>query len=182
MSQLIRLFWYLVPIVRSAAFQVAADMLTDIAYPNGPRPRVRVQVKQKGSGRKATVDLDEMARKREVVNRSYTERMVPSQRRTINLDARAAREAEAARNGYHDVIMVAFDLRGPSAKKVHEWLHEQMPYGDASYGPNEEIHLDSWWVANDLRFDRSDCDSAVFVTPGKQAEARELLRKHGLVS
>jgi hypothetical protein len=84
-------------------------------------------------------------------------------------------------NGFHDVLMVAFDLRGSNAKSVHEWLHEQMPKPGIHPGHSADIDLDSWWVANDQRFDRSDCDSAVFVTPGCQEEARKLLRGHGLV-
>ena len=38
----------------------------------------------------------------------------------------------------------------------------------------------SWWIAEDERSDRSDCDSAVFVPMGRQAEARALLRAAGL--
>lgn len=36
--------------------------------------------------------------------------------------------------------------------------------------------LDCWWVAEDDRHDRSDCDSAVFVPMGTQDEIRQHLR------
>jgi len=102
-----------------------------------------------------------------------------------NVTVSASWNADAAPSqGFHDVIMVAFDLRGRSAKDVHYWLQERMPNGDSDYedGNRGEIRLDSWWVANDERFDGSDCDSAVFVSMGKQAEARALLRQHGLLA
>jgi hypothetical protein len=35
--------------------------------------------------------------------------------------------------------------------------------------------LTSWWIAEDDRIDRSDCDSAVFVNPGGQAQASRIL-------
>lgn len=37
-----------------------------------------------------------------------------------------------------------------------------------------------WWVAEDVRHDGSDCDSAVFVRPGAQYAASRLLVEHGL--
>lgn len=84
-------------------------------------------------------------------------------------------------HSFHDVLMVAFDVKGVSPEDVHEWLMDQMPepgiHGDAG-----EIEFDSWWVANDQRFDRSDCDSAVFCAMGAQNEARKVLAEAGLSS
>lgn len=85
--------------------------------------------------------------------------------------------------GFHDVLMVAFDISGPSAEKTHAWLQEQMPDLSDEFieaANKRGIQLDSWWVANDERFDFSDQDSAVFVAKGLQSQARELLRIHGM--
>lgn len=82
---------------------------------------------------------------------------------------------------FHDVLMVAFDIRGHSAEQVHRWLQSKMP---ACYGADDldqGITLDAWWVANDERFDGSDTDSAVFVRRGEQSNARVKLRQYGLV-
>lgn len=77
--------------------------------------------------------------------------------------------------GYHDVIMIAFDITGISAYEAHDNLIGLMP------DPDDLTWMDSFWVANDERFDGSDQDSAVFVRKGCQEEARKLLREHGLV-
>lgn len=103
-------------------------------------------------------------------------------------EAQAALERQAhryvrPRGNFHDVLMVAFALDGDTPQAVHEWLMAQLPAGDHTHQTaTGEVHLDSWWVANDERFDGSDCDSAVFVSMGKQKEARALLREHGLMS
>lgn len=41
-------------------------------------------------------------------------------------------------------------------------------------------HITCWWVAEDDRRDGSDNDSAVFVTPGNQNVASDLLHDYGL--
>jgi len=102
-----------------------------------------------------------------------------------NVTVTSVVEGETRRNeSFHDVLMVAFDLRGRSAEDVHYWLQERMPHGDSEYedANRGEIRLDSWWVANDERFDGSDCDSAVFVSMGNQKAARALLRANGLLA
>jgi hypothetical protein len=82
--------------------------------------------------------------------------------------------------GFHDVLMIAFDVSGPDARSAEELLKNYLPdTGDITY-KSKKFYLDSWWVANDIRFDESDTDSAVFVHKGMQKEARELLRAHGL--
>lgn len=45
---------------------------------------------------------------------------------------------------------------------------------------NDPVGIGSWWIAEDDRADRSDNDSAVFVKPGAQAEAHQLLLEHFL--
>lgn len=99
------------------------------------------------------------------------------------MDNKSSYHNDASDQGgvFHDVIMVAFDLTAPNAKRGHEWLMSQMPAGGTVHGVRDEIYLDAWWVANDQRFDGSDCDSAVFVTKGNQSKARALLREHGLL-
>lgn len=77
------------------------------------------------------------------------------------------------------VIIVAFGVTAESRKEAEEFLHGALPR------PNETVPLpaqriEDWWVAEDERYDRSDNDSAVFCIPGKQQEARDLLRAHGL--
>lgn len=62
------------------------------------------------------------------------------------------------------------------------WLHQKLPKGVTMYdppdGPKESIET-SWWIAEDDRSDRSDCDSAVFVPNGMtQAEAKAVLENH----
>lgn len=150
---------FLLPIVAKAAAHVAADELTKYA---GPRPTPR------------TV---------------YAHKPPTSRLQATRNVGRAVREARAfvepGNNGvshsYHDVVMVAFDLKGDNIEDAHNWLMDNLPE-PGTHGDKGEIYLDSWWVANDERFDRSDCDSAVFVTMGNQKEAREVLWKAGLSS
>ena len=71
------------------------------------------------------------------------------------------------------VILVAVVVDADSRKEAEEHLYTVMP------NPRKD-EVDSWWVAEDERYDRSDNDSAVFVIPGLQDEARRLLDLHGL--
>lgn len=43
------------------------------------------------------------------------------------------------------------------------------------FGPEPAARVESWWIAEDLRVDGSDCDSAVFCPPGRQEEASRVL-------
>jgi hypothetical protein len=177
-NRIAKLFVWLLPILRMAALQVAADTLTRVAYPDRPRKR------------DGYIRYDRMSRTRRSLDemQKYADKDVEASLNLFPRDMAERDEFERQRiqrlknlkTGYHDVVMVAFDLSGPDAEIVHEWLHQQMPNGD-SFDEDTSVHLDAWWVANDLRYDGSDCDSAVFVTKDKQAEARALLREHGLV-
>lgn len=159
-------FSFLFPILRSAIVQVAADELDRLAYPNRrPRPPFNYT--------------------------SYNRQRRPEAKRVNNTHRPFQHYSPVARpqsaDQFHDVLLVAFDLTGPNAEVVHEWLHNQMPaVGDhLARGENDgtvTVNLDSWWVANDERFDRSDNDSAVFVHKGSQDIARRMLREEGLGS
>lgn len=139
---IIALFAFLLPIVRRALIQVAADELTKVAYPTRKRtPRTSYAQPPRGYTDQVTM------------------KKVPTEAR------------------FHDVLMVAFDITGPNRALVSEYLAAFMPPVDFEHHTGSNI--DSWWIADD-NFD-GDCDSAVFVTKGKQEEARELLRAHGLV-
>lgn len=71
---------------------------------------------------------------------------------------------------YEQVVVVALSLNG-GQKELMDLLPR--PDGDP---------LVSWWIAEDERYDGSDCDSAVFVTPGYQKAARKLLQAFGMTS
>lgn len=85
----------------------------------------------------------------------------------------------SSREAFHDVLMVAFDITGPNAALVHEWLSNQMPIPGVEYQHGERIGLESWWIADDGA--PGDLDSAVFVPKGDQDAARRILREAGLV-
>ena len=82
---------------------------------------------------------------------------------------------------YHDVLLVAFDVTGNSLAQTQTALVNLLPKV-SDLPESDDFGMDSWWIANDERIDRSDCDSAVFVKKGAQEEARRLLRKHGLLA
>jgi len=145
---------FILPILGKAGVRAIVDEAVKFAYADQPK-KGYTRFVQKGSGRVADIPTDEVPK--------------------FDYD----------KASYHDVVMVAFDVMGPNASIVHEWLHNQMPKtGDAlARGDKDEtvvVNLDAWWVANDERYDGSDCDSAVFVPMGKQDEARRLLREHGI--
>jgi len=81
------------------------------------------------------------------------------------------------------VFLVAVEVNGDADReKVEKYLHERLPLDreGAPDGDPDGTYVESWWIAEDERYDRSDNDSAVFVIPGKQREARNLLRTAGL--
>jgi hypothetical protein len=74
------------------------------------------------------------------------------------------------------VILVAFSVEGDTRTEAEATLRGALvPTLSSNGGP-----VDCWWVAEDDRQDGSDCDSAVFVTPGAQDEASRLLEREAL--
>lgn len=70
-------------------------------------------------------------------------------------------------------ILVAFTVEGESKADAEGTLLYRLS------NLNRNM-VTSFWVAEDDRIDRSDCDSAVFVTPGFQPEASQLLHHWGM--
>jgi len=61
-------------------------------------------------------------------------------------------------------ILVAFTVHAPTMEQAQARLMRQLPSPDH---PGVD-GIDSWWIAEDERYDGSDNDSAVFVPKGKQ--------------
>lgn len=61
-------------------------------------------------------------------------------------------------------ILVAFTVHAPTMEQAQARLMDRLP------NPESDGHavIDSWWIAEDERYDGSDNDSAVFVPKGKQ--------------
>lgn len=161
MFNLIKQFFLsLLPIVRQAALEIASDTVNQMAYPTGRRRRVGVTRYNRYEG---------------VGNRIRSDYKDDSKLYGVNRDG-SGRFGQLST--FHDVLLVAFDISGPTRTDVEEFLYKNLPVsGDAGVG---KVSIDTYWIADDDSRD-SDCDSAVFVTKGKQAEARELLIKHGLL-
>jgi hypothetical protein len=70
------------------------------------------------------------------------------------------------------IILVAFEVNGDDWEQAQRTLMQHLP---RPFGA-----IECWWIAEDVRYDGSDNDSAVFVTPGVQIEAFTLLTTHGL--
>lgn len=79
--------------------------------------------------------------------------------------------------GYH-TILVAICVQAPSRERAEKDLYNFLPVPEREQ-PGYPM-VDSWWVAEDVRYDRSDNDSAVFCAMGKQQEARDLIVANGL--
>lgn len=69
------------------------------------------------------------------------------------------------------VILVAFTIEADSYRRAQ---HVLMP-GLQLFLSSHDGPAESWWIAEDERYDGSDNDSAVFVTPGAQAAASRAL-------
>lgn len=168
-----RIIMFLLPIIKTAAIETAADITYEAAYGRRPVKPFRPTRRDTGYTR-----YNRLEPRRRTEFEAYAEKDVQE---TMDLfgprDEDGKFDPEANR-GFHDVLMVAFDLTGPNALIAQQWLMERLPK------PNDTdsvVNLDSWWIANDERHDGSDCDSAIFVRKGQQAEARQLLRERGLV-
>lgn len=157
-KSLVMLFF--VPALREAAAQTTVEIVDRVLYGDTPRRRGYSTHNKSGYANynrpRTMEDIDKLEKER--------------------IARVKARRALHENEPFHDVLMIAFDITAASPAIAYQWLLEQMP----SVTEGGDIKLDSYWVADDESVD-SDCDSAVFVTKGKQEEARELLRKHGLV-
>lgn len=60
-------------------------------------------------------------------------------------------------------ILVAFTVHAPTVELAQQRLMVRLPGGVPDLN-----HVDSWWIAEDERYDGSDNDSAVFVPKGEQ--------------
>lgn len=74
-------------------------------------------------------------------------------------------------------FLVAVTIEGNDREHAEARLQTIMPIID-EHGDGVPVE---WWVAEDDRRDGSDCSSAVFVTAGRQVEAREALNRHDLL-
>lgn len=73
------------------------------------------------------------------------------------------------------VILVAFSIDADTRKEAMATLTDEL-VKDLATLPSGS----AWWIAEDLRTDGSDNDSAVFVKPGLQTEAFAHLNNLGL--
>lgn len=154
---------FIAPILGKAFLQSAADELARVAYPPTERRRYPAYNRRPSSysGHNRVGENPFTSFTQKGTGRKAT---VP----THELDA------------FHDVLMVAFDIRGTDRETVEAFIQNYMPITGRQMFNGKNVNLDSFWIADDDSFD-SDCDSAVFVSKGNQAKARELLREHGLV-
>jgi hypothetical protein len=66
-------------------------------------------------------------------------------------------------SNYH-TILVAFDVQADTMKQAQENLMNYvLPHIEMDHDTWHKASLDSWWIAEDERYDGSDCDSAMFV-------------------
>lgn len=68
------------------------------------------------------------------------------------------------------VIMVAFEVDADTMANAQTTLMDWLPAPSQTDGD-----IDCWWIAEDERYDGSDCDSAVFVPMGMQAPTTRLI-------
>jgi len=73
------------------------------------------------------------------------------------------------------VFLTAVTVEGPIREVAEKYLHTVLP--KPAELERSGYYVESWWIAEDDRRDRSDNDSAVFVPMGHQAEANERLRR-----
>lgn len=78
------------------------------------------------------------------------------------------------------VILVAFHVTGPDREAAERALLANLPRPGVLNPYFDSTRLEEWWVAEDDRRDGSDNDSAVFVSPGNQQRAFEVLHAEGL--
>jgi hypothetical protein len=76
----------------------------------------------------------------------------------------------------HQSILVAFSVAAETEKEGVEKISNIL----VDHYMVDENEIDCWWVAEDSS--EADCDSAVFVKPGYQSEARTLLYHNHLAN
>lgn len=74
-------------------------------------------------------------------------------------------------------ILVAFEVEESHRAEAHRRVMRWLNASKEMQGP-----VGAWWVAEDDAIDGSDNDSAIFVTPGAQAQASQALAMDGLTS
>lgn len=170
-----RIIAFLLPIVGKAALQTAADVITDVAYPER-RPYQRNRRGQFTSYNRLATPYSDFGRLRDYAEKDadatmdlYEDKDEPEQGPgSIHLA-----------DDYHDVLLVAFDISGPDVDAVKDFLLNYMPVTGEQRFNGKRIYLDAYWIADDTA-GTSDCDSAVFVNKGDQVAARGFLRRGGL--
>lgn len=72
------------------------------------------------------------------------------------------------------VILIAVQVEADTREAAGNFVHDMLE--------TREDHPNwiAYWTAEDDRVETSDCDSAVFVKPGYQSAASQLLNEHGL--
>ena len=77
------------------------------------------------------------------------------------------------------VILVAVEVYGLTRAGAQQTLRGELAEHPVSASDSP---IESWWIAEDFRVDRSDRDSAVFVSKGFQARASRLLERHDMAA
>jgi len=77
------------------------------------------------------------------------------------------------------VILVAVEVYGLTRAGAQATLIGELAEHPVSASDSP---IESWWIAEDFRIDRSDRDSAVFVAKGFQARASRLLEQHDMAA
>lgn len=155
-----KILLFLLPIVRTAVAEVAAEEITK--WGNTKRQK-RNYIDYAERDVEMTEDLYDRPRTMEDVDLLERDRI------------RLVKD-----EGFHDVLMVAFDVSGPNRDVVEDFLITHMPERGRQLFKGRLVNLDDFWIADDGS--NSDCDSAVFVLKGNQDSARGLLARHGLAA
>lgn len=73
------------------------------------------------------------------------------------------------------IVLVAFEVYADDMEDAQEQLMNKL-LPTAPFPRRYTEWLDSWWIAMDERYDRSDLESAVFIPHGiSQKDARDVL-------
>jgi hypothetical protein len=73
-------------------------------------------------------------------------------------------------------FLVAVTVAGGTREEAELLLHRELPGVGHDGEPEGVPYIESWWVAEDDRRDRSDNDSAVFVPKGEKGRVLRILR------